>query len=202
MRKIGLKINEKILKKTDLCPVYATEWVEGRIDDEDVWNINRFTEKHSILNVNPLYDRIPGVQSKFGLVGMEGTWFCAHKEDNDLASLNILLEGAPKVWYIIPLREAEKFENLFKELLGDLKDKMCPTVLRHKCFIIPIWLLDQRGIDYTKHVQHPGQIMITSYGAYHFGFNTGFNICEASNIASPKFLNFFSKAELCKSDCW
>lgn len=99
-------------------PIYATEWTESRIDDKDEWNINGFTDKHSILNVNTKIDRIPGVQSSYVLVGMQGTFFCAHKEDNDLASINILLEGAPKIWYIIPQKHAEKFEKLFKDLLG------------------------------------------------------------------------------------
>lgn len=99
-------------------PVYATEWTESRIDDKDEWNINAFTEKHSILNMNTKTDRIPGVQSSYVIVGLQGTWFCAHKEDNDLASMNILLEGDVKIWYIIPQKYEKKFEKLFKHLLG------------------------------------------------------------------------------------
>lgn len=162
--------------------------------------MNNFSGKHSILNVNPINDRIPGVQKPFGIVGMDGTWFCAHKEDNDLSSLNILLEGEPKVWYCVPPSEAEKFEELFKKLSKRLGYK-CDTVLRHKCFITPPWLLEQHGIKYTRHIQRPGEIMITTYKAYHFGFNTGFNVCEAMNIASPKFLGIYPDAILCKSKC-
>lgn len=189
-------------RKTNVNPVYATEWQESRIDSNDIWNINGFSEKHSILNVNPVSDRIPGVQSSYVMVGMAGTWFCAHKEDSDMASMNILLEGNPKIWYILPYKEAEKFETLFRELLGNLQRRLCPTVLRHKCFIIPPWILEKHGIKYTKHVQRPGEIMFTMYGAYHFGFNTGRNVCEAANITSPRFLQFFAKAKICETDCW
>lgn len=179
-------------KKTSLNPVYATEWRDSRIECDDDWNINKFTAKHSVINVNPFSDRIPGVQSSYVMVGMEGTWFCAHKEDSDMAS---------KIWYILPCKEADKFENLFRDLLGNLQNRMCPTVLRHKCFIIPPWVLAKHGIKFTKHIQRPGEIMFTMYGAYHFGYNTGINVCEAANITSPRFLQFFSKAKLCQQDC-
>lgn len=183
-------------------PIYSTEWNESRIECDDEWNINKFTDKHSILNVNPISDRIPGVQSSYVMVGMEGTWFCIHREDSDIGSMNILLEGDPKIWYILPYKEAEKVEKIFKELLGDLQYEMCPTVIRHKCFIIAPWIMQKHGIQFTKHIQHPGEIMFTLYGAYHFGFNAGFNVCEAANIASPKFFQFISKVELCRADCW
>lgn len=184
-------------------PMYATEWPGSAIQDDDPWNINNFTDKHSILNVNPLADRIPGVQSVFKIVGKKDTWFCAHKEDSDLASINIHLQGEEKVWYIIPPEDGEKFEELFNQLaLGEEFKLDCETALRHKCFIIPLWVLDQHQIRYTKYVQKPGEIMLTCYKAYHFGFNAGFNVCEAANIASPKFVNIFGKAKLCQSHCW
>ncbi|XP_055326210.1 lysine-specific demethylase 4D-like [Sitodiplosis mosellana] len=195
-------LHRRATTKTDVDPVYATEWRENRFESNEPWNINSFTEKHSILNVNAISDRIPGIQSSYVIVGMYDTWFCAHKEDNDLASINILLEGEPKVWYILPPKEAEKFEKVFKDLLGDLHYRLCLTALRHKCFVIPPWVLKLNGIKYYKRYQRPGEIIITSYRAYHFGYNTGFNICEASNIASPKFLDIFANAVLCKPDCW
>lgn len=99
-------------------PLYAVEWQEKRIDDDDKWCIHNFTAKHSIINVNEHADRIPGVQPPYVLVGVQGTWFCAHIEDNSLSSINIMLEGAAKVWYVIPEKFAVKFENLVKKLLG------------------------------------------------------------------------------------
>lgn len=162
------------------------------------WNINNFDQNHSIINVNS--DRIPGVQTSFVNVGMEGTFFCAHTEDSDIASLNILLHGSPKIWYILPNEESQKFEKLFNDLTGHVKYK-CDTVMRHKCYIIAPWVLVKFGIKFTKHIQLPGEIMFTMYGAYHFGFNCGLNVCESSNVASPKFVEFHSKALLCKPPC-
>lgn len=51
-------------------PLYAVEWQEDRIIDEDKWCINNFTEHHSIINVNSKQDRIPGIQSAYALVGV------------------------------------------------------------------------------------------------------------------------------------
>lgn len=186
----------------NLNPIYATEWKADLFQCDEPWNINNLSEKHSIINVNAQCDRIPGVQSSFAIVGMEGTWFCAHTEDSDSASLNILKQGAPKIWYSIPHSDASKFEKLFYNLLGKKIQFKCDTVIRHKCFIIPPWVLAQHGIKFTKHVQRPGEIMFTLYGCYHFGLNTGFNVCEAANITSPKFLDFFSNTKLCKPPCW
>lgn len=101
------------------------------MQSNEPWNINNFNEKHSIINVNSRSDRIPGVQTSFVNVGMEGTFFRAHTEDSNIASVNVLLEGASKVWYILPYKEAHKFRKLFGELEGG--NMVCKTSINHKC---------------------------------------------------------------------
>ena len=60
--------------------------------------------------------------------------------------------------------------------------------MRHKRVLISPRILDREGIRYTTAIQRPGDAMITFPGGYHFGFNAGFNMAEAS-----KFLvNYFA----------
>lgn len=181
-------------------PVYAVDSLESIIEDDDPWKINKFGKNHSILNVNSFDERIPGVQLSYMNVGMEGTFFCVHTEDSELASLNVMVKGAPKVWYTIPYSEKEKFEKTFSSLLKGIAFE-CGTPIRHKCFLIPPWVLKKYGIKFSRHVQYPGEVMFTLYGAYHFGFNSGFNVCESVNIASPMYFKFHSGARLCESPC-
>lgn len=183
-------------------PIYAVDSLESIIEDDDPWKINNFTQKHSILNVNSPDERIPGVQMSYMNVGMEGTFFCIHTEDSDAASLNVMVKGEPKIWYTIPYSDKEKFEEIFAYLLSLSGNTFeCDTIIRHKCFIIPPWILNKYGIKFTRQIHYPGEIMFTLYGAYHFGFNTGLNVCESANIASPMFFKFHSGASLCKSPC-
>ena len=121
-----------------------TEWTERRIRANDLWNINEFSEKLSILNVNPVHDRIPGVHRSFVIVEMDETWFSAHKEDSDLASINILLGGAPKIWYIC---HPEKLKIYFKMSRGVLSMNVAPSC-DINASLFPPWLLAQHGIKF------------------------------------------------------
>lgn len=59
-----------------------------------------------------------------------------------------------------------------------------PQAVMHKRFIVSPKDLHAAGIPTSRIVQRPGDMIITSPGAFHFGYNTGWNIAEASNFAT------------------
>lgn len=85
-----------------------------------------------------------------------------------------------------------KLEQLLMQLLNPLYE--CETSYLHKCFLLPPEILAKAGIELTKVIQYPGEIVFTLYGAYYWVFNAGFNVCEASNL-KPMY------KEMYKSNC-
>lgn len=65
--------------------------------------------------------------------------------------------------------------------------KTCPQALMHKVFLLPPHLLRAAGIPVSRIVQHPGDLVITAPGAFHFGFNCGLNLAEATNFAGASW---------------
>ena len=45
-------------------------------------------------------------------------------------------------------------------------------------------------------IQNPGEFVVTVGGAYHAGFNWGFNLAEAVNFALPKWLELLPTAHV------
>jgi hypothetical protein len=53
-------------------------------------------------------------------------------------------------------------------------------------------------IPVYKVVQHAHEIIITFPGAYHQGYNTGFNLAESVNFATESWLEFAKRAGFCE----
>ena len=113
------------------------------------------------------------------------TTFAWHTEDMDLHSINYLHYGESKFWYTIPPQFARRFERMAHGLFPGMH-KDCPAFLRHKMCLISPNVLRQNSIPYNKIVQREGEFMITFPCGYHSGFNTGFNIAESTNFATPR----------------
>ena len=58
--------------------------------------------------------------------------------------------------------------------------KLCPDITIHKA------------------CQNAGEFMIQFPGAYHSGFNWGFNVAEAVNFAVPSWLEIFTHCKVCQ----
>ena len=72
--------------------------------------------------------------------------------------------------------------------------------MRHKTCIISPKVLEKHNIPYNKLVQKAREIIIVFPYAYHSGFNHGFNIAEAINFASPRWIEYGKRHRPCDCD--
>ncbi|CAE7945674.1 Kdm4a, partial [Symbiodinium sp. KB8] len=146
--------------------------------DASGWNINALDTELQLLG------DIPGVTRSMLYFGT--SVFAWHTEDVDLFSLNLLHFGAPKFWYSVGPEHAGRLEQLAAAAFPDvLKETRCRRFLRHKTTMLSPEQLKRAGIPFVRAIQRPGDIMLTYAGAYHAGFNTGFNCAESANFVAP-----------------
>jgi hypothetical protein len=172
-----------------------TDEQEDADDDNDDPSLH-FAISHLDSCLNLLADKIPGVTTPYLYAGMFATVFCAHTEDMDLLSMNYLHAGAPKLWYAVPEAYAPRFRSLAEHYYTD-EQSTCREFLRHKRALLSPAILQKAGIPYTTAVQYPGEAILTFPGSYHFGFNMGYNVAEATNFAVPEWLQFGQTAKVC-----
>ncbi|CAI6372589.1 unnamed protein product [Macrosiphum euphorbiae] len=177
-------------------PLYGAD-VSGSITDKDVdvWNINKLG---TILDyVNEDYGiKIEGVNTAYLYFGMWKTSFAWHTEDMDLYSINYLHDGYPKTWYAIPPEHGRRLEKVANKMYPFFTS-ICPAFLRHKVAVISPYTLKKCSIPYNKITQERGEFMITFPFGYHAGFNHGFNIAEATNFATPRWVEYGKRALQC-----
>jgi histone demethylase JARID1 len=113
--------------------------------------------------------------------------FCWHVEDHHFYSINYMHWGAPKIWYGVPGYAADKLEAAMKKHLPDLFYEQ-PDLLQKLVTQLSPSFLKQEGVPVYRIVQQPGDFVITFPNAYHSGFNAGFNVAEAVNVAPVDWL--------------
>ena len=174
-------------------PIYGADYV-GTLFGADKacsWNVN---DLDSILNL--MGSEVPGVSNAMLYVGTWRAMFAFHVEDMNLYSINYVHSGASKSWYSIPLKYKSRFESMAESYFSE-EHRGCHEFLRHKTKMFSPSQLKENGIEYNMVLQHEGEFVITFPGAYHAGFNHGFNIAEATNFATPKWIEMGRKARSC-----
>lgn len=154
---------------------------------------------HGLLRHMP---RMPGINHSMFYVGQLFTRFCWHTEDAFLNSVSYLHKGSSeKVWYAVPPRFAEDFENYASsnvfcpDLLEDSYDGQ--VLLMNKTTMFNPKKLRVAGVDVFRVVHKPGSFVLTAPRAYHAGFNCGFNLAEAVNFAHPTWFPVGRQASIC-----
>lgn len=174
-------------------PIYGADCEATLCDgDSKMWNISQLD---SLLS-RVLKDKIPGVNTSYLYFGMWRTFFGWHSEDMDLHSVNYLHYGAPKYWYCIPPEHRERFESWVRGLVPDCF-RECSEFIRHKELLISPTRLRNANIPFTMMVQYAGEMVINYPGAYHSGFNSGFNCAESTNFATKAWIPFGAETDSC-----
>ncbi|XP_028775150.1 putative lysine-specific demethylase JMJ16 [Neltuma alba] len=147
------------------------------------WNLNNMlTQSGSLLSFES-----SEVSSKFAPrvhVGMCFSSFNWKVEEHQLYTLCYMHVGEPRAWYSIPGRFAADFETVRKKHLPvlfaeqpDLRDKLLSSTL-----------LKSEGIPVYRCVQYPREFVLVFPGAYHSGFDCGFNCSESVSFAPLDWL--------------
>ncbi|XP_062203861.1 lysine-specific demethylase JMJ705-like [Phragmites australis] len=141
---------------------------------------------------------VAGVTTPMLYVAMLYSWFAWHVEDHELHSLNYLHFGKPKTWYGVPRDAMLAFEDAVRVhgYADDLNAIMAFQTLNEKTTVLSPEVLLSAGVPCCRLVQNPGEFVITFPGAYHSGFSHGFNCGEATNIATPHWLQVAKEAAI------
>jgi hypothetical protein len=160
-------------------------------DDAFSWNLNKLD---SILQT--VGSGMGGVTNSMSYIGQFRSFFAIHVEDYDLYSINYLHCGQPKSWYSIPPSQRSLFEALAHRSFPH-EMQACSEFIRHKNLLFSPEVLKEAGIKLHTCVQLPGEYIVTMPGAFHFGFNHGYNIAEATNFATSRWFDIGRSASQC-----
>jgi hypothetical protein len=177
-------------------PVYGADAAGTLFDGEHAcgWNVDDLDSMLRLLGRS-----LTGITNSMLYVGMWRAMFAFHVEDMNLYSINYVHTGAAKSWYSVPQRLQQRFETLAQANFPHDYHK-CREFLRHKTSVLSPLKLRQAGISFDTAVQEAGEFIITLPGAYHQGFNHGFNVAEASNFALPDWIPLGRKADVCRCE--
>lgn len=164
------------------------------VDKATPWNVSCLP---NLLNRCSLTKKLPGVNSPYLYFGMYGATFAWHVEDMDLFSINYIHFGAPKFWYAVPQRHAERFENTLAGYFPQDAQR-CDQFLRHKSFTMSASQLANDKIPVNMLVHKQNEFVITYPRGYHAGFNMGFNCAESINFALESWLELGRRAKVCE----
>ena len=193
-------------EKMDFEPLYGSDLDALDVSDyPDVATIERLRNDQAPvrwdLRVLPIhadslldcvYSRgeiISGVSRPWIYAGSPLSTFCWHAEDHYLYSLNYLHQGMPKIWYGVPGAYLDKLEAVMKAELP-LLYKETRDLHHHLVTFLDPSIFIKNGIPVHRVEQHVGEMVVTFPKAYHAGFNSGFNIAEAVNVACEDWLPY------------
>ena len=168
-------------------PLYGADNAVTIMNTKSPWNLSHINSTLS----KGIVRNISGVNQPYTYFGSWKSFFAWHKEDMDLYGINYLHYGKPKLWYCLAPDQEIAFEEYSRKLFPDNYYK-CPEFMRHKTSLINPYLAIKNipSLKICKAEQNQNEFICVFGKAYHMGFNFGFNIAEAVNYATPKWIEY------------
>lgn len=117
-----------------------------------------FNDKIKKMNVMRLYNPIEstfedfqhfGVNRAMLIVAGPHTCFFWHDEELQLAAINYMHWGAPKIWIIIHRESITKFREKLNRAFAPFEKSNCPNPMNHKKYMTNLKWLDDNEIKYS-----------------------------------------------------
>ena len=91
-----------------------------------------------------------------------------------------VIDGMPKIWYLIHPDNREKLENKLRQSYP-VDYKTCNRFQSHKIIFLDPRVVVSWNIPVFRIIQKAGDIVVTWPGSYHWGWNMGVNTSMAIN---------------------
>ncbi|KAF3436140.1 hypothetical protein FNV43_RR23232 [Rhamnella rubrinervis] len=166
---------------TETNPLETSRYPE---DLNSGWNLNNLARLPASLLSFESNDtsHILVPRARIGMCFSSLQWRVA---EHHLYTLSYMHMGAPKIWYCIPAKYSTKFEAVMKKLSPDTLEAELP---RRLAKLVSPSILKSEGIPVFRCIHYPGEYVLVFPGAYHSGFDCGFNCSEEANFAPLDWL--------------
>lgn len=142
-------------------------------------------------------ERLPGIHTPHAYLGWEGSISALHYEDAGLASMNLVMAGAAKLWLYIFCAD----NGLLEQKLRCYGLFSCSQRVRHLNVAISPALLELWGIRYGLRLCRKGQMIVAQPYTYYQVLNLGHNLAEAVNFAPDDSWEVPQNYQFCAHDC-
>lgn len=173
--------------------VYGADTPGSLFDgEESQWNLDTGLQGCLLRSVLSPDDKVVGVTTPMLYFGSWRTLFCCHVEDMNLASINYLHFGHEKRWYACGPQDSDRFEAVaaleFPQLKMEQQRARGGSFLRIKQCLMSPEKIHRAGIPVTTTLQRTNEFVVVFPRAYHWGFNHGTNVAEATNFALESWM--------------
>ncbi len=142
-------------------------------------------------------EQLPGIHTPYAYLSWGGSISTLHYRDAGLASMNLLMAGAAKLWLYIFRAD----NDLLEQKLQSYGLSSCSQRVRHLNVAISPALLELWGVRYGLRLCRKGQMIVAQPYTYHQVLNLGPNLAEAVNFAPDDCWEVPQDYQFCAHDC-